>query len=232
MWSLGCILAELVTGVPLLPGEDEADQFALTCELFGPPPPRVLDSAKRARTFMTSSGYPRYVDVKFCQDGSTLMAGGRSKKGKVRGPPGSKDLAAVLKTDDAQFLDFMRQCLRWDPNSRMTPPQGLKHPWMRKRLPKVPDGQPDTGVGKMSLGSRTVQSATMPYHPAQHPAMTQPQQPRVPHVAADAFPGIEPKVPTAKGRRQEPGRTSGRKLPSIGKPKRRSDQQGPTFPKL
>lgn len=26
MWSLGCILAELLTGYPLLPGEDENDQ--------------------------------------------------------------------------------------------------------------------------------------------------------------------------------------------------------------
>lgn len=26
MWSLGCILAELLTGYPLLPGEDESDQ--------------------------------------------------------------------------------------------------------------------------------------------------------------------------------------------------------------
>lgn len=27
MWSLGCILAELLTGYALLPGEDEADQL-------------------------------------------------------------------------------------------------------------------------------------------------------------------------------------------------------------
>lgn len=26
MWSLGCILTELLTGYPLLPGEDENDQ--------------------------------------------------------------------------------------------------------------------------------------------------------------------------------------------------------------
>ncbi len=28
MWSLGCILAELLTGYPLLPGEDENDQVS------------------------------------------------------------------------------------------------------------------------------------------------------------------------------------------------------------
>lgn len=29
MWSLGCILAELLTGYPLLPGEDENDQVKI-----------------------------------------------------------------------------------------------------------------------------------------------------------------------------------------------------------
>ncbi|VDM30033.1 unnamed protein product [Toxocara canis] len=31
MWSLGCILAELLTGYPLLPGEDENDQVIIHC---------------------------------------------------------------------------------------------------------------------------------------------------------------------------------------------------------
>ena len=35
---LGCILAELLTGYPLLPGEDESDQLACMIELLGMPP--------------------------------------------------------------------------------------------------------------------------------------------------------------------------------------------------
>lgn len=34
----GCILAELLTGYPLLPGEDEGDQLACMIELLGMPP--------------------------------------------------------------------------------------------------------------------------------------------------------------------------------------------------
>lgn len=34
MWSLGCIIAELYTGYPLFPGEDEADQLACIMEVI------------------------------------------------------------------------------------------------------------------------------------------------------------------------------------------------------
>lgn len=56
MWSLGCILAELLTGFPLLPGEDEADQLACIMELLGLPPQKLLDQSKRAKNFISSKG--------------------------------------------------------------------------------------------------------------------------------------------------------------------------------
>ncbi|PIO61137.1 kinase domain protein [Teladorsagia circumcincta] len=95
MWSLGCILAELLTGYPLLPGEDENDQLALIIELLGMPSNKVLENAKRARTFISSKG-------------------------------------------DELFIDFMKRCLDWDPETRMTPAQALKHQWLRRRLPCPP----------------------------------------------------------------------------------------------
>ena len=56
MWSLGCILAELHLGYPLLPGEDESDQLACMIELLGMPPPRLIEQSKRAKMFFSSKG--------------------------------------------------------------------------------------------------------------------------------------------------------------------------------
>nr|XP_061809191.1 dual specificity tyrosine-phosphorylation-regulated kinase 2-like [Nerophis lumbriciformis] len=141
MWSLGCILAELLTGCPLLPGEDEGDQLACTMELLGMPGQKLLDASKRAKNFVSSKGYPRYCTVTTLPDGSAALSGGRSRRGKLRGPPCSRDWSAALKgCDDPLFLDFLKQCLEWDPAVRMTPSQALRHPWLRRRLPKPPAG--------------------------------------------------------------------------------------------
>lgn len=140
MWSLGCILAELLTGYPLLPGEDENDQLALVIELLGMPPAKITEQAKRVRNFISSKGYPRYCTVTHMNDGSVVLSGGRSKRNKPRGPPGSRSWQTALKNcADDLFIDFLKRCLDWDPETRLTPPQALKHPWLRRRLPRPPE---------------------------------------------------------------------------------------------
>ncbi|CAF0827640.1 unnamed protein product [Rotaria sordida] len=143
MWSLGCILSELLTGMPLFPGEDEADQLSCVIELIGMPSQKVLDASKRARNFVSSKGHPRYCTVTTLPDGTTVLQGGRSKRGKHRGPPGSKDWSQALKNcDDPLFIDFLKRCLEWDPQIRLTPAQALRHSWLRRRLPKPPSEAP------------------------------------------------------------------------------------------
>jgi dual specificity tyrosine-phosphorylation-regulated kinase 2/3/4 len=52
---------------------------------------------------------------------------GRSKRGKPRGPPGSRDWSQALKNcDDPLFIDFLKRCLEWDPQTRITPTQALR----------------------------------------------------------------------------------------------------------
>ena len=136
MWSLGCILCELLTGYPLFMGEeDEGDQLSCIIELLGMPPQRLINQSKQARTFISSKGYPRYCTVTTLPDGKTVLNGGRSRQGKYRGPPGSKKLQTVLKTENKPFLDFISRCLTWEPEARMNPGTALIHPWISPPSP-------------------------------------------------------------------------------------------------
>lgn len=101
----------------------------------------MLEQCKRSRNFFSSKGIPRYCVVTSNSDGQTMLSGSRNKRGKYRGPPNSKDLGSALKgCDDTLFLDFIRLCLDWDPLTRITPPQALRHPWLKRRLPRTPGG--------------------------------------------------------------------------------------------
>jgi len=134
MWSYGCILAELLTGYPIFAGEDEGDQLALIMEVLGMPPQHLLDVSKRARHFISSKGYPRYCTVTMQPDGTVMLGPGKSKRGKHRGTPGTRDLvkSALKGCDDPLFIDFMQRCLEWDPLRRLTPTQALRHPWIKR----------------------------------------------------------------------------------------------------
>ncbi|CAH4032725.1 unnamed protein product [Pieris brassicae] len=145
MWSLGCILAELLTGFPLLPGEDEADQMACIIELLGMPPQRLIEQGKRSKNFISSKGLPRYCTATTLPDGTTVLSGGMSRRGKPRGLPGSKSFVTALKgCQDKYFIDFIRRCLEWEPEKRLTPAQALRHAWLRRRLPRPPhDEEPN-----------------------------------------------------------------------------------------
>jgi serine/threonine protein kinase len=51
MWSLGCILAELYTGYPLFPGENEVEQLSCIIEIFNLPDSSLLADAQRRKLF-------------------------------------------------------------------------------------------------------------------------------------------------------------------------------------
>ncbi|XP_021777602.2 dual specificity tyrosine-phosphorylation-regulated kinase 4 isoform X8 [Papio anubis] len=125
MWSLGCIMAELYTGYPLFPGENEVEQLACIMEVLGLPPAGFIQTASRRQTFFDSKGFPKNIT---------------NNRGKKRYPD-SKDLTMVLKTYDTSFLDFLR---RWEPSLRMTPDQALKHAWIHQSRNLKPQPKPQT----------------------------------------------------------------------------------------
>ncbi|KAF9252879.1 hypothetical protein DTO013E5_3641 [Penicillium roqueforti] len=114
MWSLGCILAELFTGYPIFPGENEQEQLACIMEVFGPPEKHLIEKSSRKKLFFDSLGKPRL----------TVSSKGRRRR------PSSKELRQALKCDDEAFLDFITRCLRWDPARRLSPHDALKHEFL------------------------------------------------------------------------------------------------------
>lgn len=44
IWSAGCILAELIAGTPLFPGNSHADQFSVIVDLLGSVPRNILQT--------------------------------------------------------------------------------------------------------------------------------------------------------------------------------------------
>ena len=105
MWSFGCILAELYTGYPLFPGENETDQLAYIMEICGVPDKAVLDYATRKHLFFNSNDEPIITP---------------NSRGKVR-VVNSKTLESVLNCTEELFIDFLKGCLKWSPMERMTP---------------------------------------------------------------------------------------------------------------
>ncbi|KAF9903309.1 hypothetical protein EC991_004001 [Linnemannia zychae] len=114
MWSLGCILAELYTGYPLFPGENEQEQLSCIMEIQGVPDRYLIEKSSRKKVFFDHGGNPKLVV---------------NSKGKKR-RPGSKTLGQALKCSDPLFLDFIQKCLIWDPEKRMKPREGLQHEWI------------------------------------------------------------------------------------------------------
>ncbi|MES1911271.1 MAG: hypothetical protein MHM6MM_003727 [Cercozoa sp. M6MM] len=114
MWSLGCVLVELLSGYPLFPGEDEHDQMSCIMEVFGEPPQSLLARANRTKNYFEQDGTPKVKP---------------NRRGKIR-TPGTRALISSMPTASAEFVDFVAECLHWEPRRRLTATQALSHPWI------------------------------------------------------------------------------------------------------
>ncbi|MCJ1390574.1 hypothetical protein MMC18_003434 [Xylographa bjoerkii] len=149
MWSLGCILAELLTGYPIFPGENEQEQLACIMEVFGPPDKHLIEKSTRKKLFFDSLGKPRLTV---------------SSKGKRR-RPSSKTLQQALKCDDDAFLDFIARCLRWDPERRMKADDAISHEFItgiKKSSTRNPRAVPSSAVNVNSSPVKRFNSVHTP----------------------------------------------------------------------
>lgn len=102
MWSLGCVLYELITGSILFKGDTEAEVLGQICCIRGKPPPDLKARAERNTYFN-------------CEKKCTFEC-------KIN----DKNLIDFLEST------FYLGCLNWDPRLRLKPEEGLLHIWLRE----------------------------------------------------------------------------------------------------
>ncbi|KAL5517585.1 hypothetical protein EMCRGX_G003163 [Ephydatia muelleri] len=113
MWSVGCIMAELLTGQALFPGGDHIDQLTRILQIVGTPDREFLKkiTSDTARTYIESMPYhPR------------------------------KDFSKFFVGANPLAIDVLERLLTMDPDTRMTAEEALAHPYFASYAD--PDDEP------------------------------------------------------------------------------------------
>ena len=119
MWSFACILAELYTGYPLFPGENEQEQIGYFLEVIGVPDTELLSTGGRAHLFFEWDGSPKPY---------------QNSRGKVW-MPNTKTFERILDCWDKKFIDLLKRCFTWNPLERLDPSEACWHEWILEGLP-------------------------------------------------------------------------------------------------
>ncbi|KAK3875502.1 hypothetical protein Pcinc_019639 [Petrolisthes cinctipes] len=110
MWSLGCILGEMLLGKPMFPGSSTIDQIERIMAIISPP--------SRDDLHQVSSQYAATLLSKPLGNGSS----GR----------GSKSLREILTGAPNDAIDLIEKLLLFSPDRRLTAEQALKHPYVAR----------------------------------------------------------------------------------------------------
>jgi len=117
IWSTGCVIAELVLGQPLFPGESAVDQIVEIIKVLGTPSKQQILAMN-----------PEYNEYRFPI---------------IKAYPWNKVFKNKTITDD--FIDFLSNVLVYEPNLRIKPLKILLHPFfdeLRLQTTLLPNGTP------------------------------------------------------------------------------------------
>ncbi|KAG2383006.1 hypothetical protein C9374_004973 [Naegleria lovaniensis] len=171
MWSLGCICAELFLGLPLLPGVNEYNQLARIVEMFGTPPPYMIEYGKFGSKYfnqISTRTNGQDIDMPLQQDGSISFYELKPERQFYQENPKVPQLewkryfnytklpdlvnhyVSNSKVDEkemtlrASFADFLNGLLQLDPFKRWTPDQAILHPFITNKEFTTPFIPPQT----------------------------------------------------------------------------------------
>jgi len=103
MWSVGCILGELLGGKAMFPGTSTMNQLDRIIEVTGRPTAEDIEAIKSPFAATMLESLP---------------------------PSQPKSLQEMYPHASEEALDLMRQCLAFNPNKRITAEQSLEHPYV------------------------------------------------------------------------------------------------------
>ncbi|ANB11693.1 mitogen-activated serine/threonine-protein kinase FUS3 [Sugiyamaella lignohabitans] len=113
MWSVGCILAEMLSGRPLFPGKDYHHQLMLILDVLGTPTMEDYYAVKsrRAREYIRSLPFKKKTPFRALFPNANLLA-----------------------------VDLLDKMLAFNPSKRITVEEALKHPYLEQY--HDPDDEP------------------------------------------------------------------------------------------
>jgi len=103
VWSVGCILAELILRRPLFPGKHNYDQIDKIFDIIGTPTPKEIEKIQDEK-------FRKYV-------------GGLPYKPKT-------DFSELFSNANPLAIDLMEKMLVFDPENRISVQLALQHPYL------------------------------------------------------------------------------------------------------
>jgi serine/threonine protein kinase len=108
IWAAGCVIAEMVTCLPLFNGDNNVDQLAKIIRVLGPPTQQDLLALNVGE-----------LDAQFDQLAPVTLPE-KIRKGNSQCPP--------------LFIDLLQKLIVYNPNNRLSARQALSHPLFTKPL--------------------------------------------------------------------------------------------------
>ena len=162
IWSIGCIVAELYMGSPLLPGTSEFDQLKKIEYMFGEIPPYLSMQGRNLMKYFKdpfkqymwkSYSYQEYfsVNVKTPKPKYKIRYGMKCLDDLVNVPRNviktnvefhnsfSSSSSRTGNEDVTAFIHFLKGLMQVDPRKRWTAAQCLRHPFITKKSMKSLD---------------------------------------------------------------------------------------------